>query len=90
MKFIKREWGDASHWKLHLHKGLVIMGMALAFLFAGNAYAQEVKTIKGTVRDVTGEPLIGASVIEKGTNNGVITDVDGNFTLTVPAMQRCP
>ena len=58
---------------------------ALALLFAGSAGAQETKTIKGMVRDVTGEPLIGASVIEKGTNNGVITDVDGNFTLTVPA-----
>lgn len=61
------------------------MIVALALLFAGNAGAQETKTIKGMVRDVTGEPLIGASVIEKGTNNGVITDVDGNFTLTVPA-----
>ena len=61
------------------------MIVALALLFAGSADAQETKTIKGMVRDVTGEPLIGASVIEKGTNNGVITDVDGNFTLTVPA-----
>ena len=61
------------------------MIVALALLFAGSAGAQETKTIKGMVRDVTGKPLIGASVIEKGTNNGVITDVDGNFTLTVPA-----
>ena len=61
------------------------MIVALALLFAGSAGAQETKTIKGMVRDVTGEPLIGASVIEKGSNNGVITDVDGNFTLTVPA-----
>ena len=61
------------------------MIVALALLFAGSAGAQETKTIKGMVRDVTGEPLIGACVIEKGTNNGVITDVDGNFTLTVPA-----
>ena len=61
------------------------MIVTLALLFAGSAGAQETKTIQGMVRDVTGEPLIGASVIEKGTNNGVITDVDGNFTLTVPA-----
>lgn len=53
--------------------------------FTGTAFAQENRTITGIVRDVTGEPLIGASVIQKGTNNGVITDVDGNFTLTVPA-----
>ena len=85
MKFIKKEWGEASYRKLHLQKGLGIMGMVLAFLFAENIYAQDSQTIKGMVRDVTGEPLIGASVIEKGTNNGVITDVDGNFTLKVPA-----
>ena len=71
--------------KLHFQKVLGSMIVALALLFAGSAGAQETKTIKGMVRDVTGEPLIGASVIEKGTNNGVITDVDGNFTLTVPA-----
>lgn len=53
------------------------MIVALAFLLTGNANAQESKTIKGVVRDATGEPLIGASVIEKGTNNGVITDVEG-------------
>lgn len=40
--------------------------------------------ITGTVVDVQGEPIIGASVVEKGTsNNGVITDVDGNFVLNV-------
>ena len=40
-------------------------------------------TVKGTVRDAMG-PVIGASVIEKGNEgNGIITDVDGNFTLTV-------
>ncbi len=42
----------------------------------------EPKTIKGRVVDTMGEPLIGASVIEKGTNNGAITDLDGNYTVT--------
>ncbi len=32
----------------------------------------------------TGEPIIGASVIEKGTSNGVITDIDGNFSFSIP------
>lgn len=42
------------------------------------------KKISGTVKDATGEPIIGASVIEKGTpSNGTITDIDGKFTLTV-------
>ena len=42
--------------------------------------------IKGSVRDGNGEPVIGASVVLKGhTETGVITDIDGNFVLTVPA-----
>jgi TonB-linked SusC/RagA family outer membrane protein len=47
---------------------------------AGN---QPVKTITGTVTDERGDPLIGANVMEKGTSNGMITDMDGYFTLVV-------
>ena len=43
------------------------------------------KTIKGTVVDVTGEPLIGVNVAVKGTTIGIITDIDGNYTLEVPS-----
>ena len=39
--------------------------------------------VSGTVLDATGEPLIGVSVLEAGTSNGVVTDFDGNFSLTV-------
>ena len=39
--------------------------------------------VSGTVLDATGEPLIGVSVLEAGTSNGVVTDFNGNFTLTV-------
>ena len=39
--------------------------------------------VSGTVLDATGEPLIGVSVLEAGTNNGVVTNFEGNFTLTV-------
>ena len=39
--------------------------------------------VSGTVLDATGEPLIGVSVLEAGTTNGVVTDFDGKFTLTV-------
>ena len=54
--------------------------MALCLsLFCFLAFAQ--KTITGTVTDVSGEPLIGATV-SLGGSNGVITDIDGNFTLT--------
>lgn len=48
------------------------------------AFAQTV-TVKGIVKDGMGEPVIGASVIETGTTNGMITDLDGNFTIKVPA-----
>ena len=43
------------------------------------AYAQ--KTVTGTVKDTTGEPMIGVSVIVDGTSNGGVTDLDGNFTI---------
>lgn len=40
-------------------------------------------TVKGIVKDNSGEPVIGANVTEKGTTNGMITDLDGKFSLTV-------
>lgn len=39
--------------------------------------------VTGTVLGPDGFPIIGASVLEKGTSNGVITDIDGNYTLNV-------
>ena len=44
---------------------------------------QQVQTIRGTVVDTHGEPVIGANVVEKGTTNGGVTDIDGNFSLRV-------
>ncbi|WP_455639490.1 TonB-dependent receptor [Parabacteroides sp.] len=46
---------------------------------------QQAGIIKGVVVDNLGEPVIGANVIEKGTTNGIITDVNGEFTLNVSA-----
>lgn len=45
-------------------------------------YAQN-RVVKGTVIDVAGEPMIGVNVLEKGATNGVVTDIDGNFSLSV-------
>lgn len=39
------------------------------------------KKVTGTVKDTNGEPIIGATVVEKGTTNGTVTDFDGNYTL---------
>jgi len=50
--------------------------------------AQESTSVSGTVLDEVGEPLIGASVTVKGTTVGTVTDIDGTFTLRVPAGAR--
>ena len=57
-----------------------------AFLFlVGSISAQ---TVKVTVTDETGEPVIGASVIEKGSQNGGITDIDGIFNITLKGSKQ--
>jgi TonB-linked SusC/RagA family outer membrane protein len=48
-----------------------------------NASGQQGKRISGKVTDANNESIIGASVVEKGTTNGIATSADGNFTLTV-------
>ncbi len=79
---------------LKIKSGRVFYSLLVAFaLLAGSpqkafADAREVRTVqqqgvvKGQVVDETGEPIIGASILLKGTTNGVITDLDGNFVLT--------
>ena len=53
--------------------------LVLFTLFVGSLSAQ---TIKGNVKDSNGEPVIGATVLEKGTkNNATVTDIDGNFSI---------
>ena len=58
----------------------------LCMLFVGlmplTLWAQTIQ-VTGTVLDATGETIIGASVLEKGTTNGAITDIDGKFSLAV-------
>lgn len=44
---------------------------------------QQTKTITGKVTDEDGEPVIGANIIEKGTTNGTVTDIDGTFSLNI-------
>ncbi|MEM1321004.1 MAG: SusC/RagA family TonB-linked outer membrane protein [Bacteroidota bacterium] len=61
--------------KLLLVFALVVLGVSVSF-------AQQ-RTISGTITDDTGEALIGASVLEKGTTNGTVTDLDGKYSITV-------
>lgn len=60
----------------------VYLILIISLLSVAGLYAQSVRGISGTVIS-EGEPLIGASVVEKGTTNGTLTDVDGKFTLSV-------
>lgn len=78
-------------------KFLTAVAISALFLGSGNAMATQTntnsslgvteqlqaQTVSGLVVDASGEPVIGASVVEKGTTNGSITDTDGKFTLTV-------
>ena len=54
----------------------------LTGLFAFESFAQT-KLVAGVVKDQSGEPLIGVNVMEKGTTNGSITDVDGKYSVSV-------
>ena len=56
--------------------------LLLAFLLSVTTFAQK-QNFSGTVFDATGEPVIGASVVQKGTSNGAITDIDGRFNISV-------
>ena len=56
----------------------------LAVTFSLTAYAQDI-TVTGTVLDETGEPMVGATVMQKGSGNGVSTDIDGNYSIKVPS-----
>lgn len=53
----------------------------LGLFLSVSAFAQS--TITGQVKDATGEPVIGASVLINGTSNGTVTDLDGNFSVNV-------
>lgn len=66
--------------------GTVLLSLMLTVPMQGNAAVngmdnisavQQTRTIKGHIADDAGEPVIGASILEKGTTNGTITDLDG-------------
>ena len=57
-----------------------VLVLVLSFLSV-TAFAQNI-TVKGIVKDGTGEPIIGGSVLVKGSSNGTVTDIDVNYTLS--------
>lgn len=66
-----------------IHNLFRMLTLSLFVLCTTVVFAQQ-KSIKGTVVDATGEPLIGVNVSVKGTTIGIITDIDGNYSLEVP------
>lgn len=71
------------HTKASWSKPLLRLLPVLVFMLAGQSlFAQSMK-ITGVVKDAAGETVIGASILEKGSANGAITDIDGNFQLNV-------
>ena len=67
---------------MKLNSSLFRTMMLTALLFTG--LAVQARVISGTVKDATGETIISASVVVKGTSLGTVTDFDGNYTLDVP------
>lgn len=70
--------------KNYLKERIILLILFFASMIPLEALAQNVQ-LTGLVTDAANEAIIGASVVEKGTTNGVITDFDGNFTLSVPS-----
>lgn len=71
---------------LSVMKRLVLLPLVLLLSLA--AFAQKV-SVEGTVTDERNEPIIGASVLEQGTSNGVATDPDGRFAIQVARNATC-
>ena len=76
-----------NHIKAFIYKDMkrnatfkVLLMFIVGLFLSVNTFAQQI-VVKGIVKDTTGEPIIGANVIVKGTTNGTITDFDGNFLL---------
>ena len=69
-----------------MRQGLSCMVMALLLMLVpADIFAQNSISVSGIVMDDTNEPVIGAAVMVKGTTTGVITDIDGHYTISAPA-----
>jgi len=68
--------------KIHLK---MVLAVAIFLIGGGGIRAFAQQRISGTIKDTHGEAVIGAGVVRTGTSNGVVTDIDGQFSLTVPA-----
>ena len=86
---MRKNFRTIKSWQTMMLSGLLLAGGAAVPVTATAAPAPQheagtAANVSGTVVDETGEPLIGATVLVKGTANGTATDLDGNFTLKAP------
>ncbi|MGM9797726.1 MAG: SusC/RagA family TonB-linked outer membrane protein [Parabacteroides sp.] len=77
----KKNTDSFRSWRATILSALLMISCLTA------AFAQQ-GAVKGKVLDEQGEPIIGANVVEKGTTNGTITDLDGNYNLTVSDLKK--
>lgn len=61
-----------------------ILHILFFFFISIVVFAQEMRVVSGIISDDSGEPLIGVSVLEKGTTNGIVTNFDGYYEIIVP------
>ena len=59
--------------------------LLLSVLFCLTVSAQQQITAKGSVLSSDNEPIVGATILQTGTSNGTVTDINGEFTIMVPA-----
>lgn len=98
MKSMKKS--PKQNWESNIRRTPIILGLSAALCMpSAFSYAnasdpvvgelvqsvQQGRTVTGKIIDDTGEPLIGVSVLVKGTTVGTITDFDGNYSLEVPS-----
>lgn len=74
--------------KFKLTLCFVLVAFGLVATMPANAGAPQNVTVSGVVKDANGEPVIGASVLQDGTLNGTVTDIDGKYTLSLPANSK--
>lgn len=67
---------------MKVKRKISVVVLTVLLFFSNIAFAQQ-KTVRGTVTDTSGEPIIGASIVARGSSTGTITDIDGNFTLNI-------
>lgn len=76
----KKSFNSFKHWRVGILSVFMSLCMTAAFAQSG--------TVKGKVLDELGEPITGANVVEKGSTNGTITDLDGNYSLSLNDLKK--